>query len=290
MPNYRYPGRHVPYRPDRITLPADWLEDQEKMGREEARTQKFQGSVSLHDVTHHSTRDSGCPDERNGQAGLDSSQPNSGQSMLDGNQSDDTDEVGSDVLEGPNDTPTGAYNDTEEVYIDAVEELRNTLGGAISENDNDDAYTDVLESLRDNIGEADNDTASNSKTDCIFLPACGIVFFGAVLKKEGSLLVAAMHEYFQEAKGGTCSSSKEEIPVDIQLPSSQKNENTLGDESRDNNTHLRFITHLGGEGTLLMNQQTMCSSLHRDSCRKRTRTEDLEIEVQEPESKICRLE
>lgn len=67
MHDYRYRGRYVPYRPDRITLSPPrytWPEDRERMRKEEARTQRF----------HHATYDSSCPDEHGGQIWLDATQ------------------------------------------------------------------------------------------------------------------------------------------------------------------------------------------------------------------------
>ncbi|KAK1248329.1 hypothetical protein MKX08_006549 [Trichoderma sp. CBMAI-0020] len=210
--------------------------------------------------------------------------------MLDADESglrDDTDEVDSVVFEGLGNVPreVDSYNDTEKVYTDAVEQPRNTSGEVTSKTDTIDPYTNVLEGSR----EADaNITTTYPKKDTLFLPSCGILVLSAVFVNEGWRLVKATQEYFRAAKEDACSNGKEKIPVNVQLQSSQKNENTTGNEPRDNNTHVRFVSRSGWGS---MNQQTACSSIHSNSSRKRIRPEDLEIQAQEQEPvlKICRL-
>lgn len=89
----------------------------------------------------------------------------------------------------------GLEDDTEEVYTDAVEEPRDTPGGVISGNDTCDALSDTFGSLRNNIGKADDDDiVTKSKHGLFNLPTCGTIIFSAVGVKEGSLLTRALQE------------------------------------------------------------------------------------------------
>ncbi|KAL7917340.1 hypothetical protein ACQKWADRAFT_44984 [Trichoderma austrokoningii] len=285
MPRYRSGrlrgGRPRPRRADEITLSPrrySWPEDREEERKEEEQTQS----------SHNSTHDSSCPDELNGQPCFDASES---RSIPHANQPDyehDTDEVESAILEGPRNVSNkvGSESDIGEAITDAVEEPRGTPGEAICGYDTGDAHFDIVESSCENTGEAN--VAIAIKDGHFNLPTCGTIIFSTVAVREGLLLRLALEEYdYRKPMKKKASSGKEEIPVDVQLQSSQWNENTLGDECRESNTHVHF--NLGEEEILLMDQQNMRSSLHSDSFRKRGRTEDPKIEAHGPKSKIRRL-